>query len=58
MLQSDNEEKQRKKGNLENFVNLKTPTWGFELTTSGLEVEHTPRQKNSITNCLSFNMAL
>ena len=58
MLQSDNEEKQRKKVILENFLNLKTPIGGFELTTSGLEVQHTPRQQNTITNCLSFNMTV
>ena len=58
MLQSDNEEKQRKKVILENFVKLKTPTGGLELTTSGLEVQHTPRQQNTITNCLSFIMTL
>ena len=50
--------KKREKVILHYFVDIKTPTVGFELTTSGLEVEHTPRQKNSITNCLSFNMTL
>ena len=45
MLQSDSEEKQRKKVILQNFVKLKTPTGGFELTTSGLEVQRTERQQ-------------
>ena len=30
---------------LEYFVNIKTPTVGFELTTSGLEVQGTERQQ-------------
>ena len=37
--------KKREKVILEYFVNIKTPTVGFELTTSGLEVQHTERQQ-------------
>ena len=43
--------KKREKVILEYFVNIKTPTVGFELTTSGLEVQRTERQQLIITNC-------
>ena len=42
------------KSMLEYFLHIKTPTAGFELTTSGLEVQHTERQENIITNCVNF----
>ena len=46
--------KKREKVILEYILNIKTPTVGFELTTSGLEVQRTERQENIITNCVNF----